>query len=224
MVQQFAFLRAVAMVAFAGLGDGIEEAPRGMALVQEHAPILHRDLDVGHQHPADLAAHVGLEIALVEQHVEQHADQVDGVFLHVRQVEVVAAHAEPARTRQDFARSRSASDTPLVASAWSSARGGSLCSSDSADMIAAARAVRAAASLARFAGRGAMCRCRQDCSMPIRLENSAWSLAGTSAVARAASAIGSLLAAGASGGTASWTTGVDRQQARQDRRLRRGAR
>ena len=74
-----------------------------MALGQEHAPVAYGDLDVGQQHAADAATHVRLEMTLVEQHVEQHPHQVDGVFFLVGQPEIVAPHAHAARTGEHFA-------------------------------------------------------------------------------------------------------------------------
>ena len=92
--QQLAFLRRFAMVAFAGLGDGVEQPARGMLLEQEHAAILHRHLHVWHQHATDLAADVGVVLGTVEQHVEQQRDQVDGILVQAVQVQVVPGHAK----------------------------------------------------------------------------------------------------------------------------------
>ncbi|WP_297095944.1 hypothetical protein [Thermomonas sp.] len=96
-VEQRLLLRRFAMVALAGFGDGVQQAPRRMFLEHEHAAVLHRDLDVRHQHAADLAADVGVELRTVEQHVEQQRDQVHRVFVESIQLQVVALHPELAR-------------------------------------------------------------------------------------------------------------------------------
>lgn len=69
-IEQFAFLWSIPMVAFAGFRDHVEQASRRVGLVQEHAPVLDRHLDVRHQHAADLAAHVHVELRTVKQDVE----------------------------------------------------------------------------------------------------------------------------------------------------------
>ena len=95
--QQLALLRRFAMVAFAGLGHGIEQAARRMFLVQEQPAILHCDLDVGHQHPPDHAPDVGVVLRAVKEHVEQQRNQVHRVAVQPVEVQVVARHAQLAR-------------------------------------------------------------------------------------------------------------------------------
>jgi len=96
-VAQRLFLRRIAAVAFAGLGDRVQQAPRGMFLEQEHAPVGNRDLDIGDQHAADLAADVGVELRAVQQHIEQQCDEVDRILVEAIQVQVVPGDAELAR-------------------------------------------------------------------------------------------------------------------------------
>ena len=101
--QQAALGRALALVALAGLGQGVEQAPRRMGLLHEHAPVQQGDLDEGNDQPADQFARMALQVALVQQHVEQHAHQVDGVLVLGIEPGTGRVHAHLARVGQHFA-------------------------------------------------------------------------------------------------------------------------
>ena len=79
---QGAFGRAFAAVAFTGFGQHVEQAPRRVRLLHEHAPVQQGHLDEGYDQAADQFARTAFQVTLVQHHVEQHADQVDGVFVH----------------------------------------------------------------------------------------------------------------------------------------------
>ena len=74
-----------------------------MGLLHEHAPVQQGDLDEGNDQPADQFARMALQVALVQQHVEQHAHQVDGVLVLGIEPGTGRVHAHLARVGQHFA-------------------------------------------------------------------------------------------------------------------------
>ncbi|MNM58060.1 hypothetical protein D3C81_692820 [compost metagenome] len=81
LAHQRALGLAFAGVAFAGFGQRVEQLARGVGLLHEHAPVQHGDLDERHHQAADQLTRAAFQVALVQHHVEQHADQVDGVLV-----------------------------------------------------------------------------------------------------------------------------------------------
>ncbi len=95
LAHQRALGLAFAGVALAGLGQRVEQAPRRVGLLHEHTPVQQRDLDERHHQAADQFARAAFQLALVEHHVEQHADQVDGVLVLRVQPRLPRIDAEP---------------------------------------------------------------------------------------------------------------------------------
>jgi hypothetical protein len=82
LAHQVALGRAFALIALAGLGQRVEQASRRMGLLHEHLAIQQRDLDRRAPPVCRSAPRRHGQVALVQQHVEQHADQVDRVLVH----------------------------------------------------------------------------------------------------------------------------------------------
>ncbi len=97
-LDQFAILRRGSGVALAGLGDGVEQPARRMLALHEYALVRHRDLDVRHHQAAIEAARMVEQRVALEQRLEQHADEVDGVVLVRAHAGVLGIVSETTRT------------------------------------------------------------------------------------------------------------------------------
>ena len=73
-----------------------------MRLLHEHAAVQQRHLDERHHQAADQFARTAFQIALVQHHVEQHADQVDGILVDRRQARRGGIHAQLHRAAEHF--------------------------------------------------------------------------------------------------------------------------
>jgi hypothetical protein len=100
---QHALGLAFAGVALAGLGQRVEQLARRMGLLHEHAAVEHGDLDERHHQAADQLARAAFQFALVQHHVEQHADQVDRILVLRVQPGLARIDAETGGAGQHFA-------------------------------------------------------------------------------------------------------------------------
>ncbi|MNZ23680.1 hypothetical protein D3C78_407990 [compost metagenome] len=76
--QQAAFLTFTA-VEHTGLGHGVEQPARGVVMLGEQRLVLQRDLEIGRVQVGESGLAAVGQIGVVEDEVEDHADQVDHV-------------------------------------------------------------------------------------------------------------------------------------------------
>ncbi len=80
-IQQITLLRAVTLIAFDRFGKRVQQLAGRMGFGQEQATVEHGRFGVRHNQTRHQALGFFLEITLGHQHVEQHADQIDRVFV-----------------------------------------------------------------------------------------------------------------------------------------------
>ncbi|MOA03812.1 hypothetical protein D3C78_1233380 [compost metagenome] len=83
--QQAAFV-AFAAIQHAGLGHAVEQAPRRMMVLGEQRLVLQRHLQVGRMQVRQGGLAGVRQVVIVEDEVEQHADQIDHVGFLVRKL------------------------------------------------------------------------------------------------------------------------------------------
>jgi len=99
---QHALGLAFAGIALAGFGQRVEQLAGRVGLLHEHTAVEHGDLDERHHQAADQLARATFQLALVQHHVEQHADQIDRVLVLWVQAGLAGIDAEAGGAGQHF--------------------------------------------------------------------------------------------------------------------------